>query len=96
MIRAAEARANVNNYENEQYNKVKVVVYQILEGISKGVEFHSKTGLTEAEFVPFDRSQFNGYRELQLAQEIFESVLVNHGYKIIRNDWINNILKFSW
>lgn len=96
MIKASEAKANKIHFEIEQYNKVKQVADEILETISNGIEFHSKNGFDSAEFVPYDRSRFVSDQSLQTASEIFETVLKENGFKIVRNDWTNNILKVAW
>lgn len=96
MITASEAKANKIHFEIEQYNKVKQIADEILETISQGIEFHSNNGFDSAEFVPYDRSRFASYQSLQTASEIFEQVLKDNGFKIIKNDWTNNILKVQW
>lgn len=96
MIKASEAKANKIHFEIEQYNKVKQIADEILETIGKGIEFHSKNGFDSAEFVPYDRSRFVSYQSLQTASEIFETVLKENGFEIVRNDWTNNILKVAW
>jgi hypothetical protein len=96
MIKASEARTNTNNFEIEQYNKIKQVADEVLETIGKSIEFHSKNGFEVAEFVPYDRSRFTSYHSLQVASEIFERVLKDNGYEIVKNDWTNNVLKVKW
>lgn len=96
MITASEAKANKINFEIEQYNKIKMIADEILETIGKSIEFHSKNGFDSAEFVPYDKSRFVSYQALQTASEIFEKVLKENGFEIVKNDWTNNILKVTW
>ena len=96
MIKASEAKANVINYEIALYNKVKVITDELLETMSKSIEFHSKNGLDSADFMPYGRSQFSTDKTMQIASKIFEKAFKDNGFKIIRNDWANNTLKISW
>lgn len=96
MINATEARTNVINFEMEQYNNAKAIADEILDTMSQSIEFHSKNGLDTLEFAPYDRSRFTSYSWLQTASDIFEKVLKENGYEIIKNDWINNSLKIKW
>ena len=96
MIKASEAQANVINYKVMQYNKVKEVADEILETMSKSIEYHSRNGFNSADFMPYGKSQFPCEQALQTASEIFEKVFMSNGYEIVKNDWQNNILKIKW
>ena len=96
MIKASEARANVLNYESEQYHKVKVAVDEVMTTISEAIEFHSKNGFHTAEFLPYHKSHFQTIYELQTASKIIETILKENEFEIVRNDWTNNILKVRW
>ena len=96
MIKASEARANVINHETELYNNVKTIADEILDAMSKSIEFHSQNGFESAEFMPYRDSRFSSEYMQRVASEIFEQVFTENGYKVVRNDWVNNTLKVTW
>lgn len=96
MIRASEARKNVEIYELEIYTSVNKQVTELIEIMDESIEFHSKQGYNLLTFQPYDKSRFTSNKELTLAQEIFYKILTSHGYDIIKNDAFNNFLKIRW
>lgn len=96
MITAKEAKMNVINYEITLYDKIKIIVDDTLKAMSKSIEFHSQNGFDSLEFVPYNKSQFSSEKAMQIASNIFEKTLKDNGFKIIRNDWKNNLLKITW
>lgn len=96
MITATKARANKTQFEIHLYNEVKIITEGIIETISAGIEFHSKNGFESAEFLPYDKSQFHTLQEMKIASEIFERTLERNDFKIIKNDYMHNILKVQW
>ena len=96
MITAAQARQNTNNYEVELYNKTKAKVDEFIEMMSKSIEYYSRTGIDTIDFTPYEKSRFPSFQMLPVAQEIFREILESNGYKILRNDSANNILKVKW
>lgn len=58
MITASEARNNVIQHEVEEYKKVGDKVMELIETMSKSIEFHSKSGIDHLDFSPFDKSRF--------------------------------------
>ena len=96
MIKAEEARANINFYRAEEYRKVQEKVIPVIETISESIVFHSKNGFDHLDFTPYSRSHFPSNRELMIASEIFDRILKENGYKITLNNWNDNILKIQW
>jgi len=96
MITASEARNNVTRYEEEEYQKVAAKVPELINAMSKSIEFHSKSGVDHLDFYPFDKSRFSSYRELEIASQIFEQMFKDNEYKVTRNSWSDNILTVQW
>ena len=96
MFTAEEAKANVINYQAAFYAKVNETVTEILETMSKSIEFHSRCGLTSAEFIPYTNSRFPCDKAKEIAQDQFEKAFKSTGYNIIINDIEKNVLKVSW
>lgn len=96
MIKATEARANVNFHYEEMNRKVEAKLNPIIEAIGRSIEIHSKLGITHLDFMPYDKSRFPSYIELERASKIMERILKENGYKITRNNYNDNILKVEW
>lgn len=96
MINASEARANVTRHETELYNNIKAIVDEILETMSRSIEFHSQNGIEYADFMPYRDSRFSSEYSCRIASEIFEKEFIDNGYTVVRNDWVNNCLKVTW
>ena len=96
MITAQQAKANAINYEVNVYRDTEAKVDELLETMSKSIEFHSKSGFDCIEFTPYAKSRFTSIRTMELASEIFERKFKDFGYEIILNSWENNSLKIQW
>ena len=96
MIKATEARTNVINHEVEKYNQIKKIVDELLEAMSKSIEFHSKNGYESVDFMPYGNSRFPSDAAKITASGMFETILKDNGYEIIQHDWSQNILKVRW
>lgn len=96
MIRASEAKANVTAYESHRFHAVEMKVNELLETMSKSIEYHSKNGITKLEFMPYENSRFPSYDEKEIASRIFLSIFQNNGYSVARNSWSDNILEIRW
>ena len=96
MITANEARNNVTRYEIEEYQKVAAKVTELIDTMSKSIEFHSKSGIDHLDFAPFDKSRFPSYRELEIASKIFGQMFKDNGYKVTRNSWSDNVFTIQW
>ena len=96
MINAETAKANVISYHAQFIAKVQAVVDEILEAMGKSIEFHSKSGLTTAEFCPYASSRFPCDKAKEEAQKMFEKTFKEYGYTILVNNIEKNILKIQW
>ena len=96
MISANEARANVAAHEQAILNNVAIIADELLDTMSNSIEFHSQNGFESAEFMPYRDSRFSSEYMQRVASEIFEQVFTENGYKVVRNDWVNNALKVTW
>ena len=96
MIKASEARANVNFHYEEEIRKVEEKLNPIIETMGQSIELHSKLGMTHLDFMPYEKSRFPSYLQLEQASKIMERILKENGYKITRNNWSENILKVEW
>lgn len=96
MIKASEARINVINYENALYRQVAIKVNEVLETVSRSIEFHSQNGINTLEFMPYEISRFSSWHNMEIAKEVFEKILKENGYTIILNNPNDNILKITW
>lgn len=96
MITANEARNNVTRLEIKEYQKVAAKVTELIDTMSKSIEFHSKNGIDHLDFYPFEKSHFPSHRELEIASQIFGQTFKDNGYKVTRNSWGNNILTIQW
>lgn len=96
MITAAEARQNVEIRKEEEIRKVRGKINKILESISYGIEFHSKSGITRVDFCPYDKSRFPSYNELEITAKLIEEELTKNGFKVLRNSWSDNVLTIQW
>lgn len=96
MIKATEARANVNLHYEEETRKVEEKLNPIIEAMGRSIEIHSKLGITHIDFMPYEKSRFPSSLELEQASKIMERILKENGYKITRNNWSENILKVEW
>ena len=96
MITATEARNNVINHELEEYNRVANKIPELLNAMSKSIEFHSQNGITHIDFCPYDKSRFPSYQELEIASQILAKTFKDNGYKVTRNSWGANVLTVQW
>lgn len=96
MITAETARANVKTYETAMCNEVTEQVKTKLEQLGKLVEMNSNAGMRTACCAPYSRNTFTSYRTLDLAEKLFQNLLESLGYKVISNDWRENILTIKW
>ena len=96
MITANEARQNVIRHEVEEYQKVAEKVTEIIDTMSKSIEFHSKNGFDHLDFCPYNKSRFSSCHELEIASKIFEQMFKDNGYKVTRNSWSDNIFTIQW
>lgn len=93
MINAKVAKQNVINYDIKRFEKVKMIVDGIIPVISKNIEYNSNHGLSSITLFIYNDIQFC---DREIASGIFEKVLKDNGYTIIKNDWKNNSLTFKW
>lgn len=96
MITAIEARINVTNYETIILANVEKTVSEIIDIISRSIEFHSKNGYTHLIFTPYEKSRFSTVKELEYAQKLFRKILEEAGYTVLENNYGRNILNVSW
>lgn len=96
MITANEARNNVIRHEMEEYQSVAAKITELIDTMSKSIEFHSKSGIDHLDFMPFDKSRFQSCRELEIASQIFGQMFKDNGYKVTRNSWSDNIFTIRW
>ena len=96
MIKATEAQANVLNYEFAIRVEVRDKVNELINVMSKSIEFHSKNGLTGTQFCPYDKSRFSTIKALEYAQELFQTIFEDAGYIVIENSYEKNSLKIKW
>lgn len=96
MISAETAKANVINYQAAFFAEVTATVTEILDSMSKSIEFHSKSGLSSAVFMPYTSSRFSSDRAKEIAHEQFKKAFETAGYEIITNDVGRNELSIKW
>lgn len=96
MISAESAKANVITFQTQFIAKVQTVVDESLEAMGKSIEFHSKSGLTTAEFCPYASSRFPCDKAKEEAQKMFDKTFKEYGYTILVNSIEKNILKIQW
>lgn len=96
MITAQEAKKNVEAYETALFHKTNNCVMAQLEDMGKSIEFHSQNGIRQLTFSPYDKSLFPSYEMLDMARNIFDTILKQNGYNVVENDCRNNFLKVQW
>ncbi len=96
MITASEARNNVKIYEETLYTTTKNALQPALETISKDIEFHSRAGLSETTFYPFEVPELTTAEMKITAKQVYQNILSQKGFTIVENNWIKNILKVRW
>ena len=96
MITASEARGNVTEYEQAEYIRISTKLSEVIDTMSKSIEFHSKNGITQLTFYPYDKSRFSSFHDLIIASDILEKKFKNNGYKIIHNNHNNNVFTIRW
>ena len=96
MIKATEAQANVLNYELAIRVEVRDKVNELINVMSKSIEFHSKNGLTGVQFCPYDKSRFTTIKALEYAQELFQTIFEDAGYIVVENRYDKNSLNIKW
>lgn len=96
MIKATEAQANVINYEASINEEIKKKVDELVEIMSKSIEYHSKNGFTHANFCPYEKSRFLNVKALETAQEMFKKIFEDAGYTVIENNYGKNSLIVEW
>ena len=65
MITASEARDNVKMYKEALYTTTKNALQPVLKTISKGIEFHSRAGLSETMWIKMTFT--SNVKKMQLA-----------------------------
>lgn len=96
MIKATEAKKNVNEYQEKLFLETEKKVNEFTELMSESIEFHSKNGFNEITFIPYEISRFPSRTMMEMASSIFQAILMTNGYEIVTNDWQKNILKVRW
>ena len=96
MITASEARDNVKMYKEALYTTTKNALQPVLKTISKGIEFHSRAGLSETTFYPFEVPELTTVEMKITAKQVYQNVLSQKGFTIVENNWIKNVLKIRW
>lgn len=96
MIKANEAKKNVNEYQEKVFLETQEKVNEFVELMSESIEFHSKNGFDEITFTPYDFSRFSSVDMMEMASSIFQAILMTNGYEIVTNNWQKNILKVRW
>jgi len=96
MITAQEAKKNVELYEVALYQKTLDGAMTQLDTMSTIIEFHSKNGKRQIVFTPYDKSRFPSSEMLDMARNIFDSILKQNGYTVVENDYQKNLLKVQW
>ena len=96
MITAQEARQNVLNKEIADQRIVEEKVTDFLKQMDTSIQYHSRQGITELTFTPYDDSRFPSVHFQELAQELFRVILNQNGYDIVINNIDMNILKIKW
>lgn len=96
MITAKAAKENVQAYEDAIDQDIKNKVNELLDIMSKSIEFHSKNGFTSLIFTPYDKSRFQTVHALERAQELFTQILTDNGYTVLENHYGKNSLKIEW
>lgn len=96
MISAETARHNVNQYEIEIYQQTETKVLELIDTMSKSIEYHSRNGFDCLNFAPYEKTRFTSDHVMNIAHEIFRKIFEANGYKIICNDVAKNILKVQW
>ena len=96
MIKATEAQANVINYEAAIRTDILTKVNELIDVMSRSIEFHSKNGYTSANFCPYEKSRFTNVKALEYAQELFQKIFEEAGYTIVENNYGKNSLIVKW
>ena len=96
MINAETAAKNVMDYNVKFYSAVEATTNEVLESMSKAIEFCSKGGLKSATFMPYTNSRYSNDRAKQIAKTIFEKVFKENGYTISENEISYNVLTIEW
>ena len=96
MISAEQARANVINHEIHIYRETEEKVNELIDAMSKSIEFHSENGIDSIEFTPYDHSRFSSSHTLQLASEMLARQFKDNGYTIVNNSWEHNSFIIQW
>ena len=96
MINATEARTNVINYEAAILAELDATIAELVDMMSKSIEFHSKNGYTSAAFCPFGQSRFTNVQALEYAQNKLEKIFEEAGYNVIENHYGKNTFKVEW
>lgn len=96
MITASKARTNVTKYEQAEYIRISTKLSEVIDVMSKSIEFHSQNGMSQLTFYPYDKSRFPSSHELTIASNMLETRFKNHGYKIIHNNYSENIFTIKW
>ena len=84
------------DYNVKFYNAVEITTNEVLESMSKAIEFSSKSGLSSATFMPYTNSRYPCDRAKEIAKTIFEKVFKENGYTISENEISYNVLTIRW
>lgn len=96
MVTAQEAKKNIEAYETALFQKARDGAMTQLNTMSTIIKFHSKNGNRQIVFTPYDKSLFPSSKMLDMAHNIFDSILKQNGYTIVENDCQKNVLKVQW
>ena len=96
MINAETAKANVITFQAQFIAKVQAAVDELLETMSKSIEFHSRQGFTVAEYCPYTSSRFPCDKAKEEAQKMFDKTFKEYGYTVLVNNIEKNVLKIQW
>lgn len=96
MISAKTAKENVLTREAATLSAIQNIVDEILESMSKSIEYYSNCGLSRIEFAPYNNSRFSNDYAKEQAYKMFEKTFKDNGYIILLNDIRQNCLKIQW
>ena len=96
MIKAAEAKANVINYEVAIRTNIQNKVNELVDIMSQTIQFNSENGFDYAQFCPYEKSRFSDVKSLEYAQKLFQKIFEDAGYTILENHYGKNSLIVKW
>ncbi len=96
MISAETARQNINKYETAIYQQTETKALEIIETMSKSIEYHSRNGFDCLDFMPYEKTRFTSNHTMNIAHDIFQKIFETNGFEILCNDITKNILRVRW